>query len=284
MGEPRHRTIETNGVRLHAALAGAEDAPLVLLLHGFPDFWYGWRRQIAPLADAGFCVVAPDQRGYAESEKPRGIAAYGLDALAGDAIGLIEALRRERASLVGHDWGGAVAWWAAIRRPDRVERLSILNCPHPLVMRRALRRSLAQIRRSWYIGLFQVPRLPEALLRRADHALLARALRGRRERPSDYDLTRYREAWSSPGALTAMVNWYRAMHRHPPPVPADARVQVPTLLIWGARDRYLGRELARPSVELCDRGELVVIEEASHWVQFDAAEQVNRRLIEFLAG
>lgn len=286
MYELDHRTIETNDVVLHAVDAGPRDGPLVVLLHGFPEFWYGWRRQIEPLARAGFRILAPDQRGYNLSDKPPGVAAYNLDALADDVLGLVQALGRERAALVGHDWGGAVAWWAAIRRPELVERLAILNCPHPLVMRRALRRSPAQIRRSWYIAFFQIPRLPERCVALGEHAALVGALR-RRARPEDLtaeDVARYREAWSRTGALTGMVNWYRAMRRHPPAVPHDVRVRVPTLVLWGTRDRYLGIELARPSLELCTRGELVEIDEATHWVQHDAPDEVNRRLIDFLAG
>lgn len=286
MHELAHRTIETNGIALHTVESGPRDGPLIVLLHGFPEFWYGWRRQIEPLARAGFRVLVPDQRGYNLSDKPRRVAEYNLDALAADALGLVEALGRERAALIGHDWGGAVAWWAAIRRPERVDRLAVLNCPHPLVMRHALRRSPAQIRRSWYIAFFQIPRLPERCLAVGGHATLVRALRGRAQ-PEDLvaeDVARYREAWSRSGALTGMVNWYRAMRRHPPAAPRGVRVRIPTLLLWGRRDRYLGIELARPSLELCDRGELVEIDEATHWVQHDAPDEVNRRLIDFLAG
>jgi pimeloyl-ACP methyl ester carboxylesterase len=280
-----HRTIETHGVRLHAVEAGPRDGPLVLLLHGFPEFWYGWRRQIEPLAAAGFRVLVPDQRGYDMSDKPRGARAYDLDTLAADAIGLLDALGRERGSIVGHDWGAAVAWWTAIRHPERVERLAILNGPHPVVMRRALRRDPRQMLRSWYIFFFQIPRLPEWYLALGRHAKLARALRGR-ARPDDLvaeDVALYREAWSRPGAMTAMVNWYRAVFRRPPRVPADVRVRPPVLLLWGARDRYLGRELAQPSIELCDRGELVFLDDATHWIQHDAPDEVNRRLIAFLS-
>ena len=284
--ELRHLTIETNGVRLHAVEAGPLDGPLVLLLHGFPEFWYGWRRQIGPLAAAGFRVLAPDQRGYNLSDKPRGVGAYAIDELADDAVGLLDALGRERAVVVGHDWGAAVAWWTAIRHPERVERLAILNVPHPLVMQRALRRNPRQIRRSWYIFFFQLPRAPEWYLSRADHRKLVTALRDR-ARPGDFsaaDAAAYRGAWSQPGALTAMVNWYRAALRHPSKPPGDGRVRAQTLMLWGKRDRYLGTELAPPSIDLCDRGELFMLDGATHWVQHDAAEEVNRRLLEFLKG
>ncbi|HEX2979920.1 MAG TPA: alpha/beta hydrolase, partial [Anaerolineaceae bacterium] len=127
-------------LRLHAEVAGPVDGPLVVLLHGFPEFWYGWRNQIAPLAQAGFHVVAPDQRGYNLSDKPAGIGAYHLDALAADVLSILDHFKREQAFVVGHDWGAAVAWHLAIHHPERVERLAILNVPHPGAMARALRR------------------------------------------------------------------------------------------------------------------------------------------------
>ena len=128
----RHLTLATHGVRLHAVEAGPEDGPLLILLHGFPEFWYGWRRQIGPLAAAGFRVLVPDQRGYNTSDKPRSVAAYGLDELALDVVGLIDATGVEKACVVGHDWGGVVGWWLGVRYPQRIERLALLNIPHPL--------------------------------------------------------------------------------------------------------------------------------------------------------
>lgn len=265
------------------------DGPLVVLLHGFPEFWYGWRRQIEPLAAAGFRVLAPDQRGYGLSDKPRGARAYNLEALAGDVVGLLDEAGRERAALVGHDWGALVAWWTAIRHPACVERLAVLNGPHPAAFRRALRRSPRQMLRSWYMGFFQLPVLPEAALRALAPRLLARSLRGRAgpgERGGHSaagadEIARYREAWARPGAMTAMVNWYRAIFRYRPPVPASLRVRAPVLVIWGARDRYLGKELAKASLAYCDRGELAGVD-ATHWVQHDEPERVNRLLIDFL--
>lgn len=283
--EPRHRVIATNGVRLHTVEAGPPDGPLLILLHGFPELWYGWRNQLEPFAAAGFRVLAPDQRGYNLSDKPRGVAAYGLDRLAGDVVGLIDEAGREKAYLVGHDWGGAVAWWTAITHPQRLERLALLNVPHPLVMRRALRRNRVQRRRSWYMFFFQLPWLPERFLRRHDFAKAAAALT-RTSRPGAFagaDLGRYRAAWAQPGALTGMVNWYRAMVRAMPARPRSLRVRVPTLLIWGARDRFLGRELAQPSIELCDDGRLVFLEDATHWVQHEEPGLVNCLIADFFA-
>lgn len=279
------RFVQANGVRLHVVEAGPEAGPAVVLLHGFPELWYGWRRQIGPLAEAGFRVIVPDQRGYGTSEKPAGIAAYRIDALAADVTGLLDALGLARASLVGHDWGAAVAWWLALAHPERLLRLGILNVPHPAVMRRHLTSSPRQMLRSWYAFFFQVPGLPERFLARDGFANLARAVRGgRRGTCTDEDLAVYREAWSQPGALTAMVNWYRAALRSAGARLPRLRVGVETLVLWGARDRFLGREMAAASAALCDHGRLEMFERATHWLQHDEADAVNDRLARFLVG
>ena len=273
--------IETNGVRLHVVQAGPADGPLVILLHGFPEFWYGWHRQIDALADAGFWVWAPDQRGYNLSEKPAGIAAYGIDTLSADVVGLIDAAGRQKAIVVGHDWGAAVAWWTAVVHADRVERLVVLNVPHPVVMQQFARRDPGQMLRSWYIGFFQLPWLPETLSRLDNWVIAVRSLR-MSSRPgtfTDADVQQYRTAWSQPGAFTAMVNWYRAALRKPASRQPSVRITVPTLLIWGARDQFLKREMAQPSIDLCDNGRLVFLENATHWVQHEEASRVNELII-----
>ncbi len=280
------RAIATNGVRLHVVEAGPEDGPLVLLLHGFPEFWYGWHRQVAPLAAAGFRVVVPDQRGYGLSDKPKGVRAYNMDALALDVAGLIDALGREKAHVAGHDWGGAIGWWLGTKHAHRLDRLAVLNIPHPQVMERTLRSSAKQRKKSWYMALFQVPWLPERSLRRNGYDLLARTLQ-RTSRPgtfSEEDLAHYRAAWARPGALTGMLNWYRAALRSRPAQPASPRVTVPTLVIWGAKDSALGREMVQPSLDLCDQGRAVFFEEATHWVLREEPEAVTRLLLEHFGG
>ncbi len=271
------------GVTLHVARAGPENGPLVILLHGFPEFWYGWRHQIAPLAQAGFRVLAPDQRGYNLSEKPRGLAHYTLDALADDVIGLLDAVGRDKALIVGHDWGGIVAWWAALRHPERVERLAILNAPHPQFLNLS-RASFSQLLKSWYVVAFQIPWLPEKSLGRSGGKPLADALR-RTSRPgtfTDDELTHYRAAWSQPGALTAMINWYRAALRARPDTLAAPRVLVPALILWGAQDAFLLRSVARNSLARCDQGRLEFFEEATHWIQHEEPDRVNSLLTRFL--
>jgi pimeloyl-ACP methyl ester carboxylesterase len=284
--EATERFVTTNGVRLHVVEAGPASGRPVLLLHGFPEFWYGWRKQIGPLAEAGFRLIVPDQRGYNTSDRPGAVSDYRLEELGRDALGLLDEAGHERALVVGHDWGGVVAWWLALAHPERVERLAILNVPHPRVMRRFLRGSPRQLVRSWYIFFFQIPRLPEWWLARDGfrHGTAALRRAGGREAFTGEDLARYKEAWGQPGALTGMVNWYRAAARSlSQPLPGK-RVRVPTLLLWGARDVALGREMAEPSVALCDEGRLVFLEEASHFAQHDEAERVNEELIRFLRG
>lgn len=275
----RHRV---GGVTLHAVEAGPEDGPLVILLHGFPEFWWGWRYQIGPLAEAGFRVLVPDQRGYHLSDKPEGRRAYDLDILAKDVVGLADALGRRTFSVVGHDWGGLVAWWTASRYPDRVTKLAILNAPHPSIAGSYMRSHPSQMLRSLYVGFFQLPRLPESMLSANGYRSLKDAL-VRTSRPgtfSDEDMARYEAAWSQPGALTAMLNWYRALLFKP--AMKDATVRSPTLVIWGSKDRFLEKGLAEASLSLCENGSIRWIENATHWVQHEEPDAVNAALMAFL--
>lgn len=282
-----HRTVTLDGLEFHLVEAGPQDGRPLLLLHGFPEYWYGWHRQIPQLAAAGFRVTVPDQRGYNLSAKPRGVAAYGMDRLSQDVVDLIDVLGHERVDLAGHDWGAAVAWWVAVRFPERLRRVAVLNVPHPSVMRRHLRTSLRQLRRSWYMFLFQLPWLPEALLRRNDFAFPAKGLVAiaRCGTFSDEDLARYRRAWSRPGALTAMLNWYRAALRVPPKrVPGGLRVRVPMRILWGMQDPALGSEMVEPSLAYCDHGEAVRLAELTHWLQHEDPRRIGDLLTEFFAS
>jgi epoxide hydrolase 4 len=281
--EPRFSRYATNGVTLHVAEAGPPDGPLVLLLHGFPEFWYGWRHQIAVLADAGFRVAVPDQRGYNLSDRPKGVAAYDIDLLALDIVGLADTLGRQKFYLVGHDWGAGVGWWIASHHADRVERFAALSAPHPAVWIDAIRTIPEQRKKSWYVKAFGIPWLPEFLLRQRKFKGLTDALRDCK-RPADCtdaDLDRYREAWSQPGALTAMLNWYRAIAPKQKTMDPARRVTVPTLIIWGDGDRYGVPALAERSAHLCDNARIVHLD-ATHWVQHDEPDRVNAMLIEFL--
>lgn len=289
--ELEHRNIPTNGINLHVAFAGPEDGKPVILLHGFPEFWYGWKNQIAPFAAAGYRVIVPDQRGYNLSDKPKGVASYHLDTLAQDIIGLMDVLGYDNTIVVGHDWGAVVAWQLGTMYPERVTKLAILNVPHPAVMMNALRKSLRQLRKSLYVFFFQLPWLPEWVLGANGGLGGVELLKASSKRATfteeDYD--HYREAWAQTGALTGMLNWYRSIFREN--IRASfrgsidlPRVTVPTLMLWGMRDIALGHEMAQPSIALCDEGELVFFENASHWLQHDEPEQVNARLLAFFAS
>ena len=280
----RFHRVATNGVTLNVAEAGPEAGPVVLLLHGFPENWYGWRHQIGPLADAGCRVVVPDQRGYGASDKPRGVAAYRLDELVADVVGLVDACESDRAAVVGHDWGGIVAWAAIERHPDRFDRAVILNAPQPAVIQRALRQDLGQLLRSWYTFAFQLPGLPEWLLGRRNFRALERALTTT-SRPGAFshaDLELAKAAWGQPGALRAMIHWYRAAARGPQlPLP-DPPITVPTLILWGLRDHALGPGLARSSYAQCRDARIEWLTEATHWLAHEEPERVNRLILDFL--
>ncbi|WP_426060944.1 alpha/beta fold hydrolase [Hymenobacter sp. B1770] len=280
-----HHEVATNGIRLHVVQCGPARGPLVVVLHGFPEFWYAWRHQIPALAAAGFRVWAPDQRGYNLSDKPRRVRDYTIDQLAADIIGLIDAVGEQTAAVVGHDWGAAVVWHLAAHHPDRISRAIILNVPHPQVLSRAMRRKPGQLLKSWYVFFFQLPWVPEALVRLRGWWMGRKALRGtsRRGTFSDDDLALYRAAWAQPRAMRSMINWYRAAGRFARRLSKVGRIGVPVRIIWGEKDAFLKAELARESLAFCDDAELTYLR-ATHWVQHERAEEVNELLLEFLGA
>ncbi|HEX5809452.1 MAG TPA: alpha/beta hydrolase [Anaerolineales bacterium] len=284
--ELEHSYISTNGIRLHVVQAGPKSGPPVMLLHGYPEFWYGWRKQIPALAAAGCRVIVPDQRGYNLSEKPKGIKAYCTENLVEDITGLIKALDYEKVNLVGHDWGAVVGWLMGVRHPEKLHRLGIINVPHPAVMRRFLQRDFEQMRRSLYALFFQLPWLPETIARIGNWRVAALAMRGsaRYNAFTNEDIEKYKEAWSQPGAMTAMLNWYRAAARYPLELSNGMRVPVRTLILWGVKDAALSRRMARPSLDYCDDGNLVFFPDATHWVQHEEADEINRQLLAFVSS
>ncbi len=273
--------VESNGIKLHVITAGPKDGQPVVLLHGFPEFWYGWAKQIPALVAAGFRVIVPDQRGYNLSDVPKGVAAYNLRELGLDVIGLLDHFGIEKVDLVGHDWGSVVSWGVALTYPQRVRRLAILNVPHPMVMLQFLTGSPRQMLKSWYVGFFQIPGLAEWLIKQNNFASGAKMLQGTSQPGtfSDENITHYQKAWANSGGLTGMINWYRALVRYRPPTPADIRLHIPVLIQWGKKDAFLSHEMAEASVKLCDDGRLIFYDQATHWVQHEAAEAVNRELI-----
>ena len=276
--------VRTNGINLHAVVAGPADGVPVVLLHGFPEFWYGWRHQIPTLVDAGYRVIAPDQRGYNRSDKPGEISAYTVDNPVRDAVGLLEALGHDAAHFIGHDWGAGVVWQLLLRYPEYVDRAVTINAPHPEVYRNYFTRKPSQIMKSWYIFFFQFPMLPEVLWSAADW----RGLRwfidtsNRDATFTEEDLSRYRTSWERPGAFTGMINWYRAMVRKSVEPPPKNEVDRPTMLLWGTEDPYLHSRMASQSIERCLHGRLELLRDGTHWVQHEASERINRLILEFL--
>ena len=283
----KHGFVKTDEIRMHYVTQG--EGKLLLLLHGFPDFWYMWRFQIPELAKH-FRVVAPDLRGCNETDKPEGVDKYRLNLLAGDILGLIHALGEKRAIIVGHDWGGAVAWSLAAFNPEVTERLVILNAPHPNAHTTSARSFLGQLQKSWYVFFFQTANIPEEVLSRNDYFFLKNMLRFsfvKQDALTDEDLKAYVEAWSKPGALTAALNYYRA-NLNPARMFSDRtiafpKIKSPTLVIWGEKDVALSKYLIENLDEFVDAPHSIkYLPNCGHWVQLEEPELVNKHILEFL--
>jgi pimeloyl-ACP methyl ester carboxylesterase len=272
------------GVTLEVAAAGPVGGRCVILLHGFPDMWWTWRGQAAALAAAGYRVLMPVQRGYGGSDKPRGVRAYRLEELATDVAALAETEGAGAFDVVGHDWGGIVAWWTAAALPDRVRRVVALNAPHPGVVRRYMLGHPMQIVQSWYAGFFQVPAVPEMVLRAGRCRLLRRGMEGtaRAGAFAEEEWPAYVRAWQTTGALRAMIHYYRALVRRREG-PLRVRVRPPALVLWGERDVFEQRGLAEASLALCDAGRVEWFTRATHWVHREEPAGVNAALLQFLA-
>ncbi|TVQ09916.1 MAG: alpha/beta hydrolase [Leptolyngbya sp. DLM2.Bin27] len=273
--------LETNGLSLHYVSQG--QGPLMLFLHGFPEFWYSWRHQLDLFA-AHYTCVALDLRGYNDSDKPQGPGAYRLDVLVEDVRGTLAALGHDQVTLVGHDWGGAIAWAFAYAYPELLESLIVMNIPHPAKFVEGLR-TPQQLLKSSYIGLFQLPLLPEFLLQAGDYWLIEQILQGMaidKTTFSDADLRAYKTAAAKPGALTAMLNYYRAIAQSDWWRQSWGVLEVPTLLIWGEDDAALGKELSVGTEDYVSNLRLRYIPQCSHWVQQEKPHQVNALMAEFL--
>jgi pimeloyl-ACP methyl ester carboxylesterase len=282
MAAIRTRTIEANGLSFALDEAGEGDS-VALLLHGFPESRRCWRHQLPALADLGWRAVAPDMRGYGGTSRPEERSAYGIEHLVADAAALFDALGARRRVLIGHDWGGAIAWAFAIRRARPLDGLVIINAPHPLVFRRVLRSGWRQRWRSWYMAFFQLPWLPELLLTERHGRAVERALVDS-SAPGTFPpeiLAHYRDNAAAPGAMTAMLNYYRAALDFEA-IADGPGVDVPTLLIWGEEDHALGPELVAPTAYHVR--DLVVrrLPRVSHWAPEEAPGEVNAALAAWL--
>jgi len=279
-----HHTARINGLDFHYVEAGK--GPLVVLLHGFPESWWSWRRQLLPLAEAGFRVVAPDQRGYGDSAKQ---GPYDLDTLSSDVCGLIRHLGAEQAQVVGHDWGAVVAWHLAMMKPGYVERVVAINGPHPAKMQEAILRNPRQALRSWYILAFQLPLLPEALLQRAQARGMRKMYARSAAHITEEELAPFIEGMRQPGAARGMLGWYRTAFREALKrrgrAPYSAQVDAEALIIWGKKDAALDFEAVVPGTQrYAPRLELQPIPDGGHFVHEERPEEVNALLTRFLRG
>ncbi len=282
-----HHHVELGTLRMHYVDAG--QGPLVVLLHGFPENWWSWRYQIQPLVDAGFRVIAPDLRGYGETDKH---GPYDLDTVTDDVCRLIASLGFNKVKIVGHDWGGALAWHLASKRPEFCERLTVMNCPHPVPFRQAIINapSWPQLKKSWYFFFFQLPKVPEWLLSRRDAQNTVRTIKGSsvdRAHFSVDEMRPFRDAIQKPGAAKAMVGWYRAAVRdgfkNPFNPPRYEPIEVETLLIWGMRDPALGyADLVPGTDRYVPKLKIFQVPDCGHFVQAERPELVNPALISFL--
>ncbi len=284
-----HAFVQANGLRFHVAQCGEGDR-LALLLHGFPERWISWRYQMPLLARLGYRVWAPDLRGYGESERPPGVESYAIEHLMEDVAGLIDVSGARQVLLMGHDWGAIVAWYFAMRRVRPLERLVILNVPHPGASAQVFR-TWKQLRRSWYALFFQIPRLPEFLLTRGGARPLAGIFRTRTRRPENFPeevIETYRKSWLEPGAAKAMLDYYRALLRgggmrrqRKLGMPV---IETPTLMLWGEQDLALTKATTFGTDRFVEQLTLRYLPDASHFVQQDAHTEVNAMLEAWLAG
>lgn len=272
---------KVNGIDLHAAVAGPQEGSVMLFLHGFPEFSLGWKKQLIFFAEKGFRVIAPDQRGYNLSSKPKGVKAYRIEELVKDVVELIQQVSSSKVILVGHDWGGAVAWELAGKHPELIEKLIILNMPHLKVMRDTLKSSPLQLLKSWYAGFFQIPLLPEWLSSLFNFKILERSMvrSANKNTFSRQEILQYKSAWSKPGTVKAMINWYRAYKYSKP---SFKHIHLPTLILWGKKDKFLLPQMAEKSNLLCSKGKLILLEDATHWLHHEKSAKVNQLILNFL--
>lgn len=273
-----HEFVTLEDVTLHYVSAGSRDKPLVLLLHGFPDFWFSWKYQILDLKK-DFWVVVPDLRGYGQSSKPASVDDYQASKLIEDVHGLVKSLGRQKVTVIGHDWGAPIAWSFATKHEDLVEKLIIINGPHPVAMQRQLHNSLDQIFKSWYIVAFQLPCVAEASLSLND----MQALDKLHAVYNDEEREAFKYTFGKPGALTGPINYYRASFRRPSRGGLKfRRLAIPVLIVWGRRDMALTEGIAVLNLDYASGGRVEYVSDAGHWVQRERPEIVNGHIRRFL--
>jgi len=285
MADISFRRVKISDITLHVAFAGPDDGKPLIFLHGFPDFWFGWRHQIEFFANLGYRVIAPDLRGYNKSDKPKGVNNYKISLLAQDILDLQRALGLKDSILIGHDWGGAIAWSIAANFSETFSQFIILNVPHPSVLLKAIKSNPHQIKKSWYIFFFQIPKLPQTIIGNRFAAKILQEIikRGASAKAFNNEtLKRYRKSWQMPGAAVSMINYYKAALRYSDPITKGSKITKPLLLLWGMKDIAFINDLAHESLEYCTEAKLELFEDNGHWVHCEIPEIVNKKIEEFI--
>ena len=272
--------VSAEDIELETRVAGPEDGTPIVLLHGFPECWATWKHQIPALASAGFRVYAPNMRGYGHSSKPSRVDQYHIDRLASD----IDAIRRHagvsECHVVGHDWGAIVAWWYAIHYPDNTKSLSILNVPHPEVFLATLFKNPIQFLKSWYVFFFQIPWIPEAIVTLNRGWIFKKVLQlsSNKDSYTQDDIEELEQHWLIPGAMTAMINYYRSVIRSIPRAQNEGKVHCPVQILWGEKDLALTLKMARQSLDYAPNSVLTTYPDATHWLAHDKPDDIVNKL------
>jgi pimeloyl-ACP methyl ester carboxylesterase len=269
--------IKLSNITLNVATGGDKKGEPILLLHGYPDAWFGWKPVMAQLIQKGFRVIAPDQRGYNLSDKPVERTAYHSENIVQDAIDLMAYFGYERFSLAGHDFGGYIAWQIALTHEKRIHKLIILSCFHPKVIQNIAKLNWRQWLKSWYLIFFKLSKLPELFIRFNNFHFLRHNIS---QHLSEEEKQQYIQSWQQPNFVESTINWYRA----PINVIKRPQLSLPVLIIWGKNDAYLGLEGARKSLKFCENGELKIIENASHWLMQENTKRVTEMMTDFLSS
>ena len=273
-----YRYQKVNGIKLHVAIAGPVSGNPVILLHGFPDAHFGWEKQILALAQNNFYVIAPDQRGYNLSDKPKGKKSYMMNLLTADIIALADSLGIKKFNLAGHDFGALVCWNLADKYPERIMKMVIINVPHPKVAGEYLRKSNRQRLKSWYAFFFMVPFIPELAARAFNWKVLISTMKNAYTKE---ELERYKAAWSQHNAISSMINWYRCLPLQNEEEKPKKIIEVPTFIMWGKLDPHLLWEMVPPSAAMCETVKVQYFEDSTHWVLKEKAKEVSKLLIEY---
>ncbi len=283
--EIKTRFFETPAGKLHYKEAGNPENKTLMFLHGFPEFWYSWRKQIEYFSQ-NYHVIAPDMRGYNKSPKPQKVKDYMITEIAGDIIRLTRFLNKEKINIIGHDWGAAITWHLALMQSDLFSKAVVLNVPHPLVFKKTVFSNPRQFLKSWYMFYFQIPYLPLWSMRRNRYHSLGQQLQKTSLEGSfsESDLEKYKEAWARENALKYMIMWYKAAVRNTRQANLyqGKQVDIPLKIIWGKNDVALTPKMAKDSLDYCMDGNLTYLENATHWVHQDCPEEVNQLIEKFI--